>query len=523
MLQFFPMTQRRPSARALTGVAVLTAWAGSLLWLGIRTTGQSESITLSNEASLRLSPVAAWFAIYSGSEQVGSAGITLDTLSPGYRVRETVTLELPSGPASLRATRLTESRLSATLSLRDARSVFSLGNQRAEWSLIPSGDSLTLGYDVGDHHITARIATPANALTIGAMPYRLALTGGLAAGRTRRFLLMAGSPPAARQSTLRVGRDSMVHFADSSSVDRATNDFLAAHRDSVRATEVILDSPVGPYSLWIDQRGGIAGLGWPLGVRWVRTDFDIAVQAFRRTAEMRRGAIVVALGALAPLAGPGGVTDTATHEVRYRIERRDGHPISGGMVVYLSGGRQSIQTGVLRVQPVPERGPRGNIDDRPYDPLAQSDAPAILALAKEYVGTGPDVEGLTRLAAAIPRLARVDTSASAAIDAVGTFAAHRGRPDGLARLFVAVAEAAGFRARYVVGVLPRGDSLLTHAWAEVYDPAVGAWTAVDPVFGRVHAGAGLIRLGYAGTSHPEELRPMIAQAKFTLLTAMEAP
>ena len=47
--------------------------------------------------------------------------------------------------------------------------------------------------------------------------------------------------------------------------------------------------------------------------------------------------------------------------------------------------------------------------------------------------------------------------------------------------------------------------------------------AVDPVFGKPIAGAGLIRLGYAGSSHPDDLRSMLAQARFTLLDSLEAP
>lgn len=517
------MHRRRPSLRALAGVAVLTAWASTLVWLGIRTTGQSEATTLTNEASLRLSPTAGYFAVYSGGEQVGSATITLDTLSPGYRIRETVTLEVPRDSGFVRATRLTLTRLSANLAVQEVTSRYAFGTQLEEWTIKSAPDSVSIGYGAGTLQVTARFKPPAPPTTFGAMPYRLALTGGLAQGRSRQLLLYGGWPPAVRSGLVQVGRDSMVSFADSARVDSLTRQFVEAHRDSVRATEVLLDSPLGPYRVWVDRRGGVAGLDWPLGVHWVRSDFDLSVQQFRRNARHHGAAIGNALGNLQTLAASGNAADTASGERRFRIERRDGRAVSGVMLVHLNGGRQSMETGVLRVRSIATRGPRATLSDRSYDPLAQEQAPEIQAMAKEILAGETGGEALLRLASAIPKLATVDTAAMAAQDALGTLKLHRGRPDGMARLYVAIARAGGIQARYVVGVAPRDGILFTHAWAEVRDSASNTWFAVDPVFGRPVAGAGLIRLGYAGSSHPDDLRPMLAQAKFTLLDSTEAP
>jgi transglutaminase-like putative cysteine protease len=315
----------------------------------------------------------------------------------------------------------------------------------------------------------------------------------------------------------------MVVFADSAEIDPETSELAAVHYDSVSATELRLDSPMGPYRVWVDRRGGVAGLEWPLGMHWVRSDFDLVVRDFRRRARTRVAAIDAALGVLTPLSAPGEAPDTSTSEQRYRIERRDGKLVSGALMVYLTGGRQQMQSGVLRVFAAPERALRTATPDRSFDPLAQDSAPEIRALARRILKGESGSDALLRLAKAIPDLATVDTAATAAEDAVGTLAAHRGRPDGLARLYVAIAQAGGVTARYVVGVLPRGDRILTHAWAEVWDADRHSWYAVDPVFGRAIAGAGLIRLGYAGSSYPDDMRPILSQARFTALDAMEAP
>ena len=517
------MKHRLPSPRALAAVAVLTAWAGTLTWLAIRSAGKGEAATLANEASLRLSPTASWFAVYSGEEQVGSAGITLDTLSPGYRILETVTLDLPSTGANRRATRRTETRLGASLAVQDGRSHFASGPRQIEWTIHPVPDSVAIGYGAGPLRLGVTIAIPAPALTLDALPFRLALTGGLVKGRSRQVLLYGGWPPVVRSARAQVGRDSMVVFADSAEIDPATAELAVVHRDSIGAMEIRLDSPQGPYRVWVDRRGGVAGLEWPLGMHWVRSDFDMVVRDFRRRAPARKAAIDAALGVLSPLAAPGEAPDSSSGERRFRIERRDGRLVSGALMVHLTGGRQKMQSGVLRVFALPERALRTVAPDRSFDPLAQESAPAIRALATRILGGNTGAEALARLAKAIPGLAAVDTSATAAEDALGTLTAHRGRPDGLARLYVAIARAGGIEARYVVGVLPRGDRILTHAWAEVWDAEAHSWTAVDPVFGRAVAGAGLIRLGYAGSSYPDDLRPILSQARFTSLDATEAP
>jgi transglutaminase-like putative cysteine protease len=146
------------------------------------------------------------------------------------------------------------------------------------------------------------------------------------------------------------------------------------------------------------------------------------------------------------------------------------------------------------------------------------DAPAIAALATELAGPLAARDWPTVATALLARVT-VDTSVTAPDDAPGTLGAGRGRPDGLARLFVAVVQAGGGDARYVVGVAPRGDTLHSHAWAEVRDPARRTWEAVDPVRGGRRAATDLIRLAWGGSSHPDDLMPYVADVRFTPVSA----
>ena len=97
----------------------------------------------------------------------------------------------------------------------------------------------------------------------------------------------------------------------------------------------------------------------------------------------------------------------------------------------------------------------------------------------------------------------------------------RDRPDGVARLFVALLRASGVPARYVVGVYARDTTMLTHAWAEIWSSTAGGWYAVDPVSGTLAANTGLIRLAFSGSSHPDELIALVANARLTELGRKE--
>jgi hypothetical protein len=148
------------------------------------------------------------------------------------------------------------------------------------------------------------------------------------------------------------------------------------------------------------------------------------------------------------------------------------------------------------------------------DPMIQQEAHDIFLLGSHIRTQGPTRPALLELADTLRRLVRIDTSATAAFDALGALTHRRAQPDGLVRLYVAVLRASGVPARMVIGVAPAGDQLRTHAWAEVRESRGTGWLAIDPVLGGVPASTSLIRLAYGGSSHPDAMMVFLADVKF---------
>ena len=506
----------RPSLRAAGAIAVLFAWLASLGWLGARRLKQTDETTLTSQASLRLAPGTVWYALYAGSTQIGNAGITLDTLSPGYRISETTALETRNGPGLARATRLSKVWLGAAMNIVRLESRYSRQGRQAEWAIAFIGDTVSARLVVAGVMRTQGKVRFADAPTVSlAIPYRLALGGGLAPGRTRAVRMMDAWPFAVGMARLVVGRDSQVRFADSSRIAGIAGHWLAVHTDSVRAFSVTVNAAGGPRRLWVDHRGAVSGVETPLGLTWVRTDFDLSTTEFRKTLAERTTAIQAAVPDLAQLAATASAHDTSTAERRFLVEHRDGSPVDTALLALLAGGRQSVQGDTLIVHRVPEITAGESVRDTVPDPMIQYDAPAIMRAQRTIVTEALDRERLPALMVAFGARVRVDTSATAAEDALGTLSAHAGRPDGVARLFVALLRASGVPSRYVIGIYPQGDSLLTHAWVEIWSSLAGGWYAVDPVSGNVAANTGLIRLAMGGSSHPDEMLFMLANARLT--------
>ncbi len=503
-----------PSPRGIAAIVVLLAWGGSLGWLAARQLGRSETSTLTTAAALRLAPGDAWFAVMAGETQVGVVGITVDTLSPGYRVLENAWQEYPEGTGTRRVNRSTEITLGPSLALTELVSRLMVGARREETRITVANGRTT-------QIIQTPTSTTTGESTEGPVPvpllvasYRLALTGALGAGEERTLPFLAGWPAAIRPGTAIPGSEVGVGVYSDSAERNADGAWVPLAFDTVETRTVILDAPTGPIRLTVDPRGTLIALEHPLGTTWRRDDFGIVQQAFSEGLADARPRIRAALPDLesltAAVRGPGADSTPA----RFMVTHRDGSALAPWALEALAGGRQRMRgNGLLVVAARDLTGPR--LGEAPVrDPFIQESDPGVQALAAELaVPIAEDDWGtvIRRLAARV----RFDTAAAAPVDAAGALAAGRARADGIARLFVAVVRAGGGMARYAVGVAPRGEMLYTHAWAEVRSRGRGSWSSIDPALGRVTADTDLIRIGWGGSSHPEDLMPHVANVRFT--------
>ncbi len=511
----------RPSPRAWAAIGVLAAWGAALAWLGVRRLTQTESAIISAEAALRLAPGASWFALYSGELPVGQAGITLDTLSPGYQILETFSMETPQDAMILRSSRTTVTKLSGALQVTEISHRSIRGGWSESWRAAIADGRFRLGGD-GDS-LPGDVEIGVAPTTTAVAPFRLALSGGLVEGRQRLLPGYAGWPGALVRLTMTAGRDSMAVFADSAVMDPATGDLLVAHEDSARARAVVISGDGPAERWWIDARGRVVGIETAFGLRWVRTDFDLATRALRDRSPERAARLTRSYPVIRTLTRPA---ETATPQ-RFLLSRRDGMPLDPVLLAPMAGGRQEVRGDTLVVHRAGAYA--GAVDQEPIrrDPLEGTADPRIeeiVARARTALGTrsADDNAWITALTTEIATRVRLDTAERAAVGVSQALSARRARAEGIARLFVTAAHAAGLPARLAVGIRPVADGFESHAWAEVR--VAGRWRSVDPALGRAEASTDLIRVTRGGSSNPWRLLPQLVQLRVVgVPTPEEAP
>lgn len=511
------------SKRTVIAALVVVAWGSSLVWLGIRQTGESDAARIASQASLRLAPNDAWFKVMAGGTQIGYAGITLDTLPDGsYRIQEQEALELPHDAALIRTIRSTDIYVGEGLGLDSISSRLVRPGERREYRVRTARGGWTIHLTVDDVPTSGRLELtgrgrdtgPALAIPMQVVPLRLALVGALAAGNGRQLPVGGGWPPSGWVTDVEVGTDSVVIYADSSDMAPDQGIWVPATADTATGRTITVETPEAAVRLRVDPRGTVLGLEYPFGVRWVREEFNIARFNFRgaldRLADTIRAALPIVTRQPGPIE-PGDSLGT------WNVTRRDGSPVA---IELLAGGRQTVAQGRLVIG-MPTAGMVRLGRAAPADPFVQLEDSTVAA----FVASFPEPAsrgGVEAIAEGIARRVSLDTARSAAADAAGALRTGRASPEGLARLLVAALRHHGATARVAFGVRPAGDTLFTYAWVELVDPAYGRnWHSVDPVTGRPMP-ANWIRTAWGGSTAPELMLPLVADVRFTPAAASAA-
>jgi transglutaminase-like putative cysteine protease len=191
----------------------------------------------------------------------------------------------------------------------------------------------------------------------------------------------------------------------------------------------------------------------------------------------------------------------------------------GGQQVEKRGnGRVIFKTGSLAQVPS-ESGVQKPTDSqlKPTDKI-ESDAPVIMAQAKALAVGVKSQEELARVLASWTADWLKDTIEDGG-SAVASFTSKSGNCQTHARLYTALARAAGIPTRFVSGLVHlAGKGFLYHSWAESF--IGGRWVSVDPTYNQLPADPTHLKLleGHL----PEDMAPIIAIIGRIKMTVLEA-
>jgi hypothetical protein len=197
--------------------------------------------------------------------------------------------------------------------------------------------------------------------------------------------------------------------------------------------------------------------------------------------------------------------------------------VDGG-VLFLNGGRQSLQGNVLTIrrESIPDLLSQSPAKRRPEDtktylkptPLIQSDHPEIQAKVKEIVSPhDSDVTKASKLAKWVNENIEKRPVLSVP-DALEILHNRVGDCNEHAVLLTALARAAGIPAEVEAGLVYQRGRFYYHAWNVLY---LGSWITADSVMAQFPADVTHIRL-VRGSEHQIDLVHLIGKARIEILS-----
>lgn len=505
-------------SRRTVGTLLVVAWLASLGWLAARRLGPVAAES-PGRAAVRLPPGAAFYAVTVGGRQIGTAGITLDTTALGYRILETISLDLPAGDGLRRDVLRAETVLSRGFRLEATQAALSEGGAALTVETRVGPDStlvhrLARGGGAADQR---RMPAPEEPVTTpAALPFRLAAGRSLRPGATQRILAWRVLQGRWAPEEARVGGDSVVIVSDSAVRDPGTAQWVAVAGDSLRAWRVER-RPAGdlPVVDWVDGTGRVLRREHAFGITLEQSPFEVGFNNYQAALrDAATGPPPVVSGLRPP--GPPASGTARDAPLRLLLRRWDG-PAWPGAVVAVAGGRQEVQGDTVTIHPRPVRGadptdaPRAR-HTRELSPVDRSALQEVLTTALPRPLAGEDT--LAVLAAWVARAVLYVDSASGPTGIVTAARSGRGTLEDIVALYAALAELAGYPVRMVYGVDVGRPELPAHLWAEAWRDG---WRAVDPARGTAPASTTLLRLGEGTTIRPLAVVPVLGGLRVTEL------
>lgn len=505
--------------RRNTGRLVLLAWAVALAWLARRQFSQGESADTALRTR-RLMPGSTYYAIYAGAHQIGQLNLAVDTTVDGVRLTEVMVVDLPSGDSTHQLARGSEYSLSRSLRLRGfVRTVFGAGPRERLSGQVGADSVLALtnleGPDGGET-VTMRVAIPGNALLPLMLPYRSAFGDQLRSGGSFEAPGLDLGGVGTRPILVTVTAESTFIVPDSASWDSVAGSWVPATSDTLRAWRLTHDAGGAPTVSWVDETGALVRQETAGGLTLVRSAFEIVRNNYAQIRRNEASTWRRRIPGMIAVSASGYRPDTAALERAFTLAPDSSATVSGAPHD-LAGGRQILRGDTVIIRrdtPVDtvQRNAREarNTLERSWDTPVRDASMAVFA-RRALRGAETRRDSLRQLTAWVAREIATDTAGRAAATAGPTLRARRGNADGKARLLATLAKVSGIPARVVTGlaILPRGS--FGHAWTELW---MDGWAAADPTYGHFPASASLIRLRVGERSHPIDLLPVAASARF---------
>jgi hypothetical protein len=501
------------------GRLVLLAWAVALAWLARRQFSQGESADTALRTR-RLMPGSTYYAVYAGARQIGQLNLAVDTTLDGVRLTEVMVLDLPEGDSTHQLARGSEYLLSRSLRLRSfTRTVFGVGPRELLGGQLGVDSILSLSNTEGPEgspSVRMRMRIPGDAFIPLMLPYRSAYGGQLRVGGTFVDPVLELGTPGTRPVLVSVTAESTFIVPDSASWDSVAGSWVPATSDTLQAWRLTHDAGGSPTVSWVDETGALVRQETAGGLTLVRSAFEIVRNNYQQSRRAESAAWRRGIPGMVALISSGHRPDTTAADRAFVLESEPSATVTG-VPAGLGGGRQTLRGDtvmVARIAPrdttqASEREARNSLG-LTWDTSVQDEA-VRPAAQRALAGARTRRDSLRRLTLWVAREVVTDTSRASAATAGPALRTGRGNADGKARLLATLAKASGIPARVVTGlaVLPQGS--FGHAWTELW---MDGWAAADPTYGHFPASASLIRLRLGERSHPIDLLPVTASARF---------
>ena len=504
-------------ARGAVAAAVLALWAGGLGML-VRREYFRPQIDRLAEAALRVTPSATFYAVLQGDKQVGFASSTVDTSSTMIEQRDYLVADIPVGGRIHRATARTNVELTRTLRVRTFEVAFDVDQAPTRVQGTVSGDTvLQLVIGTGSSTDTQHVALGGPILLPTLAPLAVALEDRPSVGRSYVLPMFDHVSMTPKDVRLDVRAESLFVVNDSSVFDSTTARWRPVLPDTIRGWQIVPQSG-GGVAGWVDQQGRLLASS-QFGFRLERLPYEVAFENWRLATESASApSTPVRIPANRDVLEVTAIAASKTlrpslAELRVRLGGVDlqGFELNGGrqrfsgdtLIVRREETRALVPRSFALVMPEERSRYAADLKAEPFLEVAH---PEIVEKATQIAAGSRDPRVIAqRINQWVYDSVRKEVSIGIP-SALHVLHTRRGDCNEHAQLFVALARAAGVRARIASGLAYVDRKFYYHAWPEVY---LREWVAVDPTFGQFPADAAHLRFVLGGLGRQAELLKLV--------------